>query len=139
MLVFVFPALLRASIADLGAQAANFHCHGRAARHEAHGKVADLRAVDVGGDAVRHHSDVLLLEAGRCAVITGNGTGLACFNTGLVGLVAHGFVGELFIIVLAPGMASGRTSFYYMRRGRANHLELHLNERGTAVAGPAES
>ena len=91
MLVFVLLAFRGAGVADLRAQAAHGGNLAGAAGHVGDGKVADLGAIHIGGDAVGHHFDVVLLKAGGRAMIAGDGAGLAGFDAGLVLLVAHGF------------------------------------------------
>ena len=58
MVVGMLAAFVGAGLADLGAQAADFWRMRALARHCGHGQFADLRALQVLGNAGGHHLDV---------------------------------------------------------------------------------
>jgi len=82
-------ALLAAGIAHGGAQLAELAVELTASRHVARRESADGGAVHVEGNALRHHLDVLLSQAGGGAVVAGIGTGVASLDAGLVDLMGH--------------------------------------------------
>tara|TARA_B100001105_G_C22399454_1_gene448590 strand:+ start:804 stop:1118 length:315 start_codon:yes stop_codon:yes gene_type:complete len=88
--VMLVPATLVATrLADLRAQLAQLLGEVAAPGHVASRQAADCGAVHVQRDASRHHLDVLLLQAGRGAVVTGVSAGVARLDAGLVLLVSH--------------------------------------------------
>lgn len=89
MRMLVPGALLAAGIAHGGAQLAELTVELTASRHVARRESADGGAVHVEGNALRHHLDVLLSQAGGGAVVAGIGTGVARLDAGLVDLMGH--------------------------------------------------
>jgi len=77
MVVLVFLTNIPALLADLSAQAADVFGKVATARHGAGGQMADLRAVDICANTVRHFSHVSLAEARGSAMVAGGGTGAA--------------------------------------------------------------
>ncbi len=82
----VFFALGRAGFTQVGAELANISRVWTSTGHERNRRVADLGAVPVEPDAVYHHLNILLAEAGFGAGITGNGASLAGLDAVLVGV-----------------------------------------------------
>lgn len=85
----VFFALSSAGLADVGAKLANLLGELTTARHEANGRVTDLRAIAVETNALRHHFDVLLAQAGVGAMVAGYCAFLASLDAILVLLMCH--------------------------------------------------
>lgn len=80
----VFPTLLGAGFADVGAKLADIGCVCAATGHERDGSIADFSAVAVEPDAGRHHHNVLFAETRFGAGIAGNGASLAGFDAVLI-------------------------------------------------------
>lgn len=89
MVCLMLRAFVAAGLTDLRAHLAHLIREATAARHEAGRKTADRGAVDVECDALRHHADVLLLEAGGRAAIARIGARIARIDAGLVHLSGH--------------------------------------------------
>jgi hypothetical protein len=89
MLHLVRGALVRAHVAQVSASLTDGAGGLTGARHHACGQSAQLGAVDVKGNAARHHLDVLFLQAGGRAHITRIRTIIAGFDTRLVLLLLH--------------------------------------------------
>jgi hypothetical protein len=70
MFVVMLRTFLGASVAYVGAQAADSGCVRRFASHKTSGKPANRSAIDISGDALCHHFHILLFQAGRNAVTT---------------------------------------------------------------------
>ena len=77
VLCLVLAAFFTAAAADLGAGAAEFLGDLAAAGHGRRSQEAGLCAIHVERDAARHRLNVLLLQAGSRAVITGCGAFVA--------------------------------------------------------------
>jgi hypothetical protein len=77
-------ANLATPFAHVGAHAAQIRGEVRRTSHEAGGKAADLRAIDVRGDAISHHLNVVLPQAGGGAVVTSIGASVAGGDAGRV-------------------------------------------------------
>lgn len=84
----VFFALGRAGFAQVGAELANISRVGTAAGHKRNGRVTQPGAIPVEPDAIHHHLDILLTEAGFGAGIAGNGARLAGVEALLI-LLGH--------------------------------------------------
>jgi hypothetical protein len=89
VVVLVLAALLATRVADLRTQLAQLLGEVAAPGHVTSRQAADCGAVHVERDTSRHHLDVLLLQAGRGAVVTGVSAGVARLDAGLVLLVSH--------------------------------------------------
>jgi len=83
MLMLMLAALGCASVANLGAGLAQPGRIGAAARHEADRQTANLGAIDVQGNAARHHFYVVFLQARCSTTVAGSGTFVAGVNTRL--------------------------------------------------------
>ena len=93
MLHGVLCAFIGAALADVGTKGTNRRCVLASAGHGGGCKGAHFSAVDVVGNAFRHHLHVLFQQAGGCTVVTGCGAGIAGGNTRLVELMGH----EIFL------------------------------------------
>jgi len=85
----VLGALVTARLTDVGTQGADSPGMFAATGHCRRSQRADLRAIHVQRNAPRHRLDVLLLQTGSRAVIAGNNTSVAGFNTIIEGLMTH--------------------------------------------------
>jgi hypothetical protein len=85
----VFCTLVATGLANIGAQGANCFAVLAAARHRCRSQCADLSAIDVQCDAMRHHLDVGLMQTRSCTVITGYCARIACFYAGVEFLGVH--------------------------------------------------
>jgi len=77
-------ALVTARLTDICAYFANFLTVLAASSHNGSGHGADLGAVHIPSDALGHHLDVWLFQAGCCAMVAGRGTDVAGFDTSAV-------------------------------------------------------
>ena len=91
MLSFMLGTLISACFAYLGAGLAYRTGKLAAACHEASRKTANLGAVDIEGNTVGHHLDVILPQAGAGACIAGGRAGVAGVDAGLELIGSHGF------------------------------------------------
>ena len=91
MLSLVLCALVSACLAYLGAGLADRTCKLAAACYEASCKTANLSALDVEGNAVGHHFDVIFSQTSSDARIAGGGAGVTGVNAGLKLIRSHGF------------------------------------------------
>ena len=85
----VLAAFVSAALADVSTKGTNRCCVLASAGHGGGGKGAHFGAVNIVGNAFRHHLHVFFQQAGGCAVVTGSSTGVARRNARLVGLVGH--------------------------------------------------
>ena len=89
VLPVVISALVTTGLTDVCANGANGAGMVTASRHHYRSHCAQLRAVDVHGDAPGHHLDVWLLQARGRTMVTGHCAAVAGFDTGCVFLVRH--------------------------------------------------
>jgi len=61
LVVFVLGAFIAASLADLGAQAADFLCKGTVSGHGRSGQCANVSTFAIQSDAIGHHLNVIFL------------------------------------------------------------------------------
>ena len=82
MVHLVLPALFGAGVAHVGALQAQRCCEAAAAGHEGCGGAADLGAIHIQGDTVRHHLYIVFLQAGGAAVVAGGRASVAGLDAG---------------------------------------------------------
>lgn len=82
--VLVLAAFVCARLANVGAQGAQGFGMLAVTRHEGSRDGAELGAIHVQRDALCHHLDIRLFEAGRCAVVASQGAGVAGFDAAAV-------------------------------------------------------
>ncbi len=90
MVESMLGALGAAGIADFGAERADLGGELGAARHLARGEGADVGATAIKFDAMGHHVDVGLAEAGGGAALAGVSASMAGLNAVVEGKVVHG-------------------------------------------------
>lgn len=85
----MLAALVRTVLADIGAERTDFFSMNTATGHRPSRQRAERGAVDVGGDAGRHHLDIFFKQTGGCAMVAGRRTGVAGAYARLVKLERH--------------------------------------------------
>ena len=83
-------ALVCTCTANFSAHLANLGSKGAAPGHERRCRSANLGAIHIQTDAVRHAIGILLLQAGYGTVVTDHGALVTGFNTRLKRLMRHG-------------------------------------------------
>ena len=86
----VFGTFIPTGLADLSAECADRFGVGATPGHGSCSKCTNLGAIHIQGDALDHHLDVGFVQTGSSAMVTGDGTGVASFNTGVELLMRHG-------------------------------------------------